>query len=64
MTQAQFAIIRSFAIELDRLAREYEGTDNSDEWVHHKQYPEFQSDHKSGVISIIETHSGKTTESY
>ena len=51
MTQAQFDQV--VCLELDRLAREYEGTDKSDERVHPEQYPLFQSDHKSGVIVLV-----------
>ena len=40
-------------LELARLVREFEVTDKSDEWVHHKQYPELRSDYNSGVIALV-----------
>ena len=40
-------------LELARLVWEFEGTNKSDEWVHHEQYPEFLSDYKSGVIALV-----------
>ena len=32
--------------ELARIVREFEGTDESDEWMHHEQYTKFQWDYK------------------
>ena len=40
-------------LELARPVSEFEGTDKSDEWVPHEQYPEFQSDYNSGVIALV-----------
>ena len=39
-------------LELARLVRELEGTDNSDEQVHHEQYPKLQSDYKSEWVHL------------
>ena len=40
-------------LELARLGREFEGTNKLDEWVHHEQYPKFQSDFKAEVIALV-----------
>ena len=40
-------------LQLAHLVREFEGTDNSDEHVHHEQYPKLQSDYKSDVIALV-----------
>lgn len=37
-----------------RLVREFEGTKESDERMHHEQYPKFQSDYKSDVIALVD----------
>ena len=40
--------------ELFRLVIEFEGTDESDERMHHEQYPKFQSDYHCDVIALVD----------
>ena len=39
--------------EMAPVVREFEGTDESDERIHHDQYPKFQSDYTSNVIALV-----------
>ena len=53
MPQAQFAMIRLFGQSWLALAKNLREQNKSGEWVHHEQYPKFQSNYKSDVIALV-----------
>ena len=54
MILVQFAVNIYIRPETACLVKEFEGTDESDERMHHEQYPKFQSDYKSDIIALVD----------